>query len=359
MTAAIHTERDQTGVAEAVAALQKNFRKGTAMTRVLLVALTIVFQVSLTGASRADFRILDGGSLGKVLFLFGTITEQDARAFEAHSAELAFRAIPQIRLDSTGGDVDAAMKIGKLIRKYEGHTSIEKEDETGFNANCYSSWALIFIAGDWRTMGSDGGQLGLHRPYLASAPRNRQVVEKQVPIMLSQIRQYVADMGVTDNFYQQMVNTEPSEMAVYGDPNVYGVPNVDPNQAQQIHKELGIRDVVNNWKRLIPEYDPVWQEVQVSYEARAHGTTTSEMRQRQKDAEVCYGKDHTHDWLNCRDAIEWGLTERVYIERYKQTRVCSRDENETLLRIPVRERRDHPLFIQREDCIRKIMLGGV
>jgi hypothetical protein len=203
------------------------------MTRLLFVALTIAFQTLLTVAARADFRILEGG---KVLFLSGTITNQDAKAFEALSPELELSS-PHVRLDSTGGDVNAAMKIGKLVRKYEEFTTIEKEDFGGFNANCYSSCALIFIAGVGRFMGSLGGQLGLHRPYLASAPQTRQVVEKQVPIMLSQIRQYVAEMGVGDNFYQQMINTEPSEMVVYGNPNV------ESEQAREFNKELGIRNV--------------------------------------------------------------------------------------------------------------------
>jgi hypothetical protein len=316
------------------------------MIRLLFVALTIAFQTLLTVAARADFRILEDRVSGKVLFLSGTITNQDAKAFEALSPELEL-SFPKVRLDSTGGDVDAAMKIGRLVRRYEGWTYIEKED-SGFNANCYSSCALIFIAGVRRYMASSGGQLGLHRPYLASAPQTRQVVEKQVPIMLSQIRQYVAEMGITDNFYQQMINTEPSEMVVYGDQSV---------EFGELRKELGIRNVVNNWKRLIPESDPVWQEVQISYDARAHGTTTSEMRQRKKEAEVCYNYKADRA-LACIDAIEWGLTERVYIERNKQAQVCFHDENQKLLRIPLKERRDHPVWIQREDCIRKIMLGG-
>ena len=56
----------------------------------------------------------------------------------------------------------------------------------------------------------------MHRPYLASRPQSRQVVEKQIPLMLSEVKQYIAEMGITDNFYQQMMNTEPSQMAIYG-----------------------------------------------------------------------------------------------------------------------------------------------
>jgi hypothetical protein len=44
------------------------------------------------------------------------------------------------------------------------------------------------------------GELGLHRPYLASSPQGRQAVEKQIPLMLSLVKQYIVEMNITDNF---------------------------------------------------------------------------------------------------------------------------------------------------------------
>jgi hypothetical protein len=121
------------------------------------------------------------------------------------------------------------------------------------------------------------GSLGLHRPYLASVPQNRQAVEKQVPLMLSQVKQYVAEMGITDNFYQQMVNTEPAQMVVYGTAS-------DAELAEA--RKLGM-PAWPSYTKLVPEYDPVYQEVEISYSARRHGVTTSEMRRREIDAEEC------------------------------------------------------------------------
>jgi hypothetical protein len=266
------------------------------------------------------------------------------------------RSFLEVKLDSTGGDVDAAMQIGRLIRKYEGFTTIEVEPPSSHeDANCYSSCALIFISGVYRSLIQSGAQLGLHRPYLASAPQSRQTVEKQVPLMLSQVRQYVAEMGITENFYQQMVNTEPSQMVVYG--------NDSTAEDRELSKSLGIRTTPNNWKRLVPESDPVFQEVITSYSARERGVTTSEMRQREKDAweaGVCDKRKTAVSRFDCRLAIEWGLSERVYVERHKRARaVCWRDEDEKLLlTIPKKERRDHPVWIKRETCTRNIMLGG-
>jgi hypothetical protein len=300
-------------------------------------------------SAQADLKVLKPTGTTELL-ISGTITEQDAKSFEALSPELD-RSRPWVSLDSIGGDVAAAMKIGRLIRKYEGWTNIEKEPSAGFsfNANCYSSCALIFIAGVHRRMGSEGGQLGLHRPYLASAPQSREVVEKQVPLMLSQVRPYIADMGITENFYQQMVNTEPSQMVVYGDPNT---------EFRDLNKDLGVRTIVNNWTTLVPEYDPVYQEIETSYDARKYGVTTLEMRRRDNDAEQrCYDRSIGNPYT-CVEALRWGLSERVYLERDKQARSCWRDEDvKLLITISARERRDHPVWIKREACIRATMLG--
>jgi ATP-dependent protease ClpP protease subunit len=238
----------------------------------------VAIQCMLTVAAQADLRILER----RELFISGTITEADAKAFAALSPELE-RFTPLVKLDSNGGDVDAAMNIGRLLRKYEGSTWIAKEESAGFNANCYSSCALIFIAGVHRAIVSDGGQLGLHRPYLASAPQSRQAVEKQAQLMLSQVRQYIAEMGMT----------------------------------------------------------------------------THEMRKREAGTEACSKRTAGTDWHPCGEAIRWGLTERVYLERDKQAQtVCQPDGGfEFLLKIPAKGRRDHPVWIKRETCIRNIMLG--
>ena len=108
------------------------------------------------------------------------------------------------------------------------------------------------------------GELGLHRPYLSAVPQSGETVEKQVPLMLSMLKSYVNEMGITDNFYQQMVNTEPSRMTMY---------------------------YWDDYTKLVPENDPVYAEVEIARDARKYGITTSEMRQReqmQKAAKVFF-----------------------------------------------------------------------
>jgi hypothetical protein len=231
--------RSHAWMGEIMTVERKPFRNSTiirAKRMLIMVVLISAFHSLLLVAARADFQIVKRTDAQLTLFISGKITQSDAKALQELSADMEHDAL-SVHLDSEGGDVSAAMQIGRLIRKYEGTTFIVHDLNDGhdpLDIKCYSSCALIFIAGVLRL---NSGQLGLHRPYLASAPRSRQAVEKQVPLMLSAIKQYITEMGITDNFYEQMVNTEPSQMAIYDS---------------------------DNYKKLVPEYDPVYQEIDIA-----------------------------------------------------------------------------------------------
>jgi hypothetical protein len=107
--------------------------------------------------------------------------------------------------------------------------------------NCYSSCALIYIAGVSRF---NDGVIGLHRPYFAAAPQSRQSIERETPLMLQKIKEYVQSMGVTDLFYQEMVNTEPANIRLY--------------RGDEIQK-------------LVPTHDPSHEEIETAYDARKYG----------------------------------------------------------------------------------------
>jgi hypothetical protein len=174
---------------------------GRSSTGILGIASFLATMLS----AHADIRI-DKKEDAINVWITGTITEHDARAFQELAREIE-RAPFSVWLNSEGGEVSAALEIGRLIRRYEGTTAISVPSK------CYSSCALIFIAGVLRL---NLGKLGLHRPYFASAPQSRQSVESKYPLLLSKVKNYVTEMGITDSFYQQMVNTEPSKMLIYG-----------------------------------------------------------------------------------------------------------------------------------------------
>ena len=66
---------------------------------------------------------------------------------------------------------------------------------------------MIFIAGTRRI---NLGTIGAHRPYLSDTPQNEDTLRQQVPRVLAIVKRYVAEMGITNSFYEAMVNTGPS-----------------------------------------------------------------------------------------------------------------------------------------------------
>ncbi len=254
--------------------------------------------------------------------IFNTISKADADYIARHRVDLAYGAI--VALNSTGGDVDAAMKIGRIVREDEPLVIVRE------GAKCFSSCTLIYIAAVKR---ENAGLIGLHRPYFAAAPQSRQSIERQVPTMLQTLRTYVQEMGVTGSFYQEMVNTEPSNVKLY---------------------------VGDEIQKIVPENDPTYDEVETSYDARKYGVDTAEMRVRHGEGrKKCYAHELGPGTLLCLEAISWGLSESVTEARQREATKCklSDEEENTLDKVKMKERRDHTLWLRRETCERNVMLG--
>jgi hypothetical protein len=259
-------------------------------------------------AAEADVRVKRGASFLDV-WITGEITSKDANAISAIEREIAAKGV-LVWLSSAGGNVDAAMSIGRVIRKHDGHTVVAPSEK------CNSSCALVFIAGVYRV---NFGDLGLHRPYLDSAPQIRATLDQQAPSKFAVIRDYVIEMGITDNFFQQMVNTESSKMATYD---------------------------YDTYTKLIPTHDALYQDMQISRGARTYAVTGDEMRQSETDAGKCY--ERSDEWL-CLEVI--GFSTQVSHERISNADdICEATEAElrvasSLSRIALFE---HPFLLKLE-----------
>lgn len=255
----------------------------------------------------------------------GRITQNDAEAFQALIKGKENKSL-SVLLDSRGGDASAAMKIGRLVHKNKGWTRIR-------DAKCYSACALIFIAGIIRE--NFGGELGLHCPYFSYMSQSRKTLEKRhMPLFL--FKRYVAEMDITDDFYQKMVNTDPSQLVICRDAEL---------------------------RKLVPEYDPSFEKASIASLAYSYGITTDEMRERRQDAKRCpnWPKEKSNV---CKEAIYWGLSERAYIHRFKVAKkVCwydnkhrfSEEHGATLLKTSIKNRLDLPFYARWQGCVINIM----
>jgi hypothetical protein len=283
--------------------------------------LSVVLALVPTALVRADVSVHGRTENSLFVDILGTITNQDPKTFESAIEDLGSRRL-YARLDSVGGDVFAAMHIGRLIRKHDGLTIISVPSK------CYSSCALLFISG---VMRHNLGELGLHRPYQLLVLQGRQTMETQLPRMLALLREYVAEMGIAESFYDQMVNTEHTKTVIYR---------------------------IDSSANLVPEIDPGFLEAQFTYGARRYGMTAAQMRQRERDAEVCLTRA-VKEIAACQEAIKWGVSEQLYRERNAKIGACELgpDDRRIVQAVPPGQRRDHPFVRRHEACQQKIMLG--
>lgn len=203
--------------------------------------------------------------------IFGEVRDTDARAI---------RQIEQVSvtvsLDSEGGELNAAIDIGRHIRSKGWNTTVEA------GVTCLSACSLIYIAGLSR---SNEGTVGLHRPYLAGPPGSRDQVREAAAEMLAAVRSYVQEMGVTEEFANIMVNTPPESVRLFPGTSI---------------------------EALVPRVAPVYDELVAAEVARIHGATTEEYRRRLGEAATACGLRHHEERDVCIGAVLWGLSEPVF-----------------------------------------------
>jgi membrane-bound ClpP family serine protease len=291
-----------------------------------LLAAAFAF-LSATFAN-ADIEIKSDES-GAQIRIDGRISASDAEKLSLADRNGSIHGLVHVVLRSKGGEVAAATRIGRILREAEAWVVVPQ------GAVCMSSCALIYMSGVQR---SNMGFIGIHRPYFDSAPLNPDQVKSQYSRMAAAVKAYIQEMGVTENVFYEMMNTEPAKMKLYYD------------------------DHVND---IIPKVDPAYQEVQVSAKAREYGVKTGEMRLRIKESDKCSDRfKDMADYVNCVEAIKWGLSESVYRRRIGPAReACWSKFNAELESLKAQklkrsQSRQHPVRIKYDSCLRELMLGG-
>lgn len=188
--------------------------------RTLFACMTFA---ALTTLAYADTRLVEArGEFRFVqdrahLRITGQITDQDVKAVErliAAATEASFFLThagtkrPVFFLDSRGGDVIAAIRIGRLLRKHAAWVWVDK------GAECASACVFILAGGVDRNIAT-GARVLLHRPYFD--PRffaELSVTDAQnlYRKLTDMSKEYLKDMGMPDALFERMLRV-PSQKA--------------------------------------------------------------------------------------------------------------------------------------------------
>lgn len=185
-----------------------------------------------------------------------------------------------VNLDSNGGDLETAMRMGRLLRQREAAVSTN---------NCLSSCVLMFVGGVKRLVFSRGGGkngVGIHRPYFPNLSTQKSSAD--ITLMRNQMRgkvtNYLSEMNVTVRLLDLMDAIPPESMKFLSDSEVV---------------ELGLSAP-----------DPVWDEKNVAKEAEDRAISSQEFRRRRAsvDDKCLPGGRAVEFFAYCEEAVLLGIS---------------------------------------------------
>jgi ATP-dependent protease ClpP protease subunit len=180
------------------------------------------------------------------IFISGEITTGTVSRLQKALARWDQREVLFVRLNSPGGDIAAAMTMGRIIRKSRGHTMVEG------NATCASACVLIFGAGISRIF-FEGAKIGVHRPALAAVPRERDMgaIEVIADQTARELRTYASEMNISQRLIDDMLLVPPDSVRWLSpeERQSYGLGLLDP-----VYEETATLDGANRYNISPAEY---------------------------------------------------------------------------------------------------------
>ncbi len=142
------------------------------------------------------------------VFLSGRITREDvdsagvmASLLKSGKQKLAGNSV---WLASKGGDIDAAMELGRLLRTLGVFTLIGRNDE------CLSACVFAFMGGERRIV---AGRLGIHRPYF---PFTQDTSDRRARFRHLQkiLRDYIEELDFPASLYEAVMLVPPETLQI-------------------------------------------------------------------------------------------------------------------------------------------------
>lgn len=176
------------------------------------------------------------------IHLIGEITNRDGEQME-RLLKAKKDPLISVSVNSSGGDVNAAIKIGRLLLSHEANVSVKDGDL------CASSCVLV-LAGAVRK--DIEGTVAIHRIQFAdhrvAASLNQEQYRKIYEQGMDEIKSYLKEMGIRPDLADEMMRYSSDEAHVLSLPEIkyYGLDQVNPYYYEQ-GKSKVIADCGQEW----------------------------------------------------------------------------------------------------------------
>lgn len=127
----------------------------------IIIAIFFLYLTPIRASADLSFGTKEDATFGSVFYavIGGTITSQDRDALLATHAEASAAGMRMAILGSEGGDLAAALEMGRYLRAMSFDAVILPD------AVCYSACVFLLAAGIDKKV---QGYVGIHRPYFTS-----------------------------------------------------------------------------------------------------------------------------------------------------------------------------------------------
>lgn len=167
----------------------------------LSIALAVLLAFATGPATAADFKRERGH-----ISITGQIESTDFDKFRKFllDPDAILALLQGVSLDSPGGDVGAALRIGELL--HLAHASVVVKE----SANCFSSCFLIFAGGSYRLVGSRA-TLGVHRLRFEQKAGIAET-EQMLATVGGSIEAYLRAAGIPERVIEKARETPPERI---------------------------------------------------------------------------------------------------------------------------------------------------
>ncbi len=183
----------------------------------------------------------------------------------------------RVYFDSPGGDVDAAMQVGRMLRRWKAGASVGKNP--GQEGQCASACVLALLGGVTRQC---DGAVGLHRPYSLEVARSAADAARSYRSTRAKIERYLQEMNIPPRLLDVMNS-------------------IGPDSVRWLSCDDDRKELDELW---ITGVDPVWDDLFLSNQAKElHISKTELIRRRQEAHASCPAGAERQ---KCRDRIIGG-----------------------------------------------------
>jgi hypothetical protein len=114
-----------------------------------------------------------------------------------------------MELGSPGGDLPAAMEIGRMVKRHLVWTKV-----VDFGSGCYSACVLVLAAGSVRLARAES-KIGIHRPRFDEtyfAGLDVETARSRYASMAASVRSYLDEMGISPRLFDMMMQVSSSSV---------------------------------------------------------------------------------------------------------------------------------------------------